>query len=65
MLPGRHWMNLVAVLASLGLMFWYIQSHSIVPLAIMTVISPICPPSVSGNSLSSIPYAFGISFSGM
>ena len=39
MLPARHWMNLIAVLASFGLMFWYIQSHSIVPVAIMTVIS--------------------------
>ena len=39
MLPGRHWLNLVAVLVSLGLMFWYIQTHSLVPLAIMTVIS--------------------------
>jgi len=39
MLPARHWMNLIAVLASFGLMFWYIQSHSIVPVAIMTVIA--------------------------
>ncbi len=39
MLPARHWMNLVAVLVSLGLMFWYTGSHSIVPLFIMTAIS--------------------------
>ncbi|MDO5504092.1 MAG: Re/Si-specific NAD(P)(+) transhydrogenase subunit beta [Actinomycetia bacterium] len=39
MLPARHWMNLLAVLASVGLMFWYIQTHSIVPVAIMTVIA--------------------------
>ncbi|HHU08765.1 MAG TPA: Re/Si-specific NAD(P)(+) transhydrogenase subunit beta [Intrasporangiaceae bacterium] len=39
MLPARHWMNLVAVLVSTGLMFWYLQSHSMIPLAIMTVIS--------------------------
>ncbi|MCA1780734.1 MAG: Re/Si-specific NAD(P)(+) transhydrogenase subunit beta [Intrasporangiaceae bacterium] len=39
MLPARHWMNLVAVLVSLGLMFWYAGSHAIVPLLIMTAIS--------------------------
>ena len=39
MLPARHWLNLVAVLASLGLMVWYTTSHSIVPLAVMTAIS--------------------------
>ena len=39
MLPARHWMNLVAVLVSLGLMVWYTTSHSVVPLAVMTAIS--------------------------
>ena len=39
MLPARHLLNLVAVLVSLALMGWYIQSHSLIPLAIMTVIS--------------------------
>jgi H+-translocating NAD(P) transhydrogenase subunit beta len=39
MLPARHWLNLVAVVASLGLMVWYTTSHSIVPLAVMTAIS--------------------------
>ena len=39
MLPARHWLNLVAVLASVGLMFWYVASLSITPLALMTVIS--------------------------
>ncbi|MBC7309512.1 MAG: Re/Si-specific NAD(P)(+) transhydrogenase subunit beta [Tetrasphaera sp.] len=39
MLPARHWLNLVAVLVSVGLMFWYVSSLSVVPLALMTVIS--------------------------
>jgi NAD(P) transhydrogenase subunit beta len=39
MLPGRHWLNLVAVVASLGLMVWFVVSPSIVPLAVMTVIA--------------------------
>jgi NAD(P) transhydrogenase subunit beta len=39
MLPARHWLNLLAVLVSVGLMAWYIQSHSIVPLLAMTAIS--------------------------
>jgi NAD(P) transhydrogenase subunit beta len=38
-LPGRHWMNLAAVLVSLGLMGWFVVEPSIVPLAIMTVIA--------------------------
>ncbi|MDO5503765.1 MAG: Re/Si-specific NAD(P)(+) transhydrogenase subunit beta [Actinomycetia bacterium] len=39
MLPGRHWMNLLAVLVSVGLMVWYVQTLAILPLALMTVIS--------------------------
>jgi NAD(P) transhydrogenase subunit beta len=39
MLPARHWLNLLAVLVSVGLMAWYIQSHSIVPLLAMTAVS--------------------------
>ncbi len=38
-LPGRHWMNLAAVVVSLGLMVWFVIDPSIVPLAIMTVIA--------------------------
>ena len=39
MLPARHWLNLAAVLVSFGLMVWYIQSHALVPLLVMTAIS--------------------------
>jgi H+-translocating NAD(P) transhydrogenase subunit beta len=39
MLPARHWLNLLAVLVSIGLMVWYTTSHSIVPLLVMTAIS--------------------------
>jgi NAD(P) transhydrogenase subunit beta len=38
-LPGRHWLNLAAVLVSLGLLVWFVASPSIVPLAIMTAIA--------------------------
>ena len=38
-LPGRHWMNLAAVLVSLGLMAWFVADPNIVPLAIMTVVA--------------------------
>ncbi|NKX91905.1 Re/Si-specific NAD(P)(+) transhydrogenase subunit beta [Sanguibacter hominis ATCC BAA-789] len=38
-LPGRNMLNLVAVLASFGLMGWFIAAPSIWPLAIMTVIA--------------------------
>ena len=38
-LPGRNMLNLVAVLASFGLMAWFIAAPSIWPLAIMTVIA--------------------------
>jgi NAD(P) transhydrogenase subunit beta len=38
-LPGRHWLNAGAVLASLGLMAWFIVSPSIIPLIIMTVLA--------------------------
>jgi NAD(P) transhydrogenase subunit beta len=39
MLPARHWLNLAAVLVSVGLLAWFVASHSIVPLAVMTVIA--------------------------
>jgi NAD(P) transhydrogenase subunit beta len=38
-LPLRHWMNLAAVVVSLGLMVWFVIDPNIVPLAIMTVIA--------------------------
>lgn len=44
-LPGRNWMNLAAVVVSIGLMIWFINTDSIgiglVPLALMTIISLI------------------------
>jgi NAD(P) transhydrogenase subunit beta len=39
MLPGRHWLNLAAVVASLGLMVWFVLEPSLLPLATMTVIA--------------------------
>ena len=39
MLPARHWMNLAALVVSAGLLVWFVQSHSVVPLLLMTVIA--------------------------
>jgi len=39
MLPARHWLNLAAGVVSFGLMIWFVASHSIVPLAVMTAIA--------------------------
>jgi NAD(P) transhydrogenase subunit beta len=39
MLPARHWLNLAAGVVSVALMIWFVASHSIVPLAIMTFIA--------------------------
>ena len=39
MLPARHWLNLAALVVSAGLLVWFVQSHSMVPLAIMTVVA--------------------------
>ncbi len=39
MLPARHWLNLAAVLVSTGLLVWFVASHSVVPLLVMTAIS--------------------------
>jgi proton-translocating NAD(P)+ transhydrogenase subunit beta len=39
MLPARHWLNLGAVLVSTGLLVWFVASHSVVPLLVMTAIS--------------------------
>lgn len=38
-LPGRNLMNLAALVVSAGLLVWFLASHSIVPLAIMTAIA--------------------------
>lgn len=39
MLPARHWMNLAALVVSAGLLIWFVQSHSVLPLLLMTVIA--------------------------
>jgi len=39
MLPARHWLNLAALVASAALLAWFLGSHSIVPLLVMTVIA--------------------------
>ncbi|MEO5982338.1 MAG: Re/Si-specific NAD(P)(+) transhydrogenase subunit beta [Pedococcus sp.] len=39
MLPGRHWLNLAALVVSALLLWWFASSHSIVPLLLMTVIA--------------------------
>jgi len=38
-LPGRNWLNLGALVAMVGLGIWFVQSNSIIPLLIATVIS--------------------------
>ena len=38
-LPGRNLLNLPAVLASVGLMGWFISSNGLIPLAAMTVVA--------------------------
>jgi NAD(P) transhydrogenase subunit beta len=39
MLPARHWLNLLALVVSAGLLVWFVQSHSVVPLLVMTAIA--------------------------
>lgn len=39
MLPARHWLNLAALVLSAGLLVWFVASHSIVPLMVMTAIA--------------------------
>jgi H+-translocating NAD(P) transhydrogenase subunit beta len=38
-LPGRNWLNLGALVASVGLMAWFLATGSVVPLLIMTVVA--------------------------
>ena len=38
-LPARHWLNLLIIIASVGLMVWFMVSGAVLPLAIMTVLS--------------------------
>ena len=38
-LPGRHWLNLGAVIVCAGLLAWFIASPSLLPLLLMTVIA--------------------------
>ncbi|TPG15077.1 Re/Si-specific NAD(P)(+) transhydrogenase subunit beta [Pedococcus bigeumensis] len=39
MLPARHWLNLAALVVSAALLFWFVQSHSVIPLLLMTVVA--------------------------
>ena len=40
MLPGRHWLNLLALVVSAGLLVWFVQSHSVAArCSIMTAIA--------------------------
>ena len=39
MLPARHWLNLAALVVAVLLLVWFVQSHSIVPLLLMTAIA--------------------------
>ncbi|NYG06714.1 NAD(P) transhydrogenase subunit beta [Phycicoccus badiiscoriae] len=39
MLPARHWLNLAALVVSAVLLVWFVQSHSVLPLVIMTVVA--------------------------
>lgn len=39
MLPGGHWLNLAALVASVLLLIWFMASPSVVPLVLMTLIA--------------------------
>jgi len=39
MLPARHWLNLAALVVSALLLLWFVQSHSVLPLILMTLIA--------------------------
>lgn len=38
-LPGRHWMNLTAILLIVGMAFWFVPTRSIIPLVLMTILA--------------------------
>ncbi|GII99250.1 NAD(P) transhydrogenase subunit beta [Sediminihabitans luteus] len=38
-LPGRNWLNLGALVASAGLLWWFLASGSVLPLILMTVVA--------------------------
>jgi len=38
-LPGRHWMNLAAILLIVGMAFWFVPTRSIIPLILMTILA--------------------------
>jgi NAD(P) transhydrogenase subunit beta len=38
-LPGRNWLNLAALVASAGLMGWFLAAPSVLPLVLMTVVA--------------------------
>ena len=38
-LPARHWLNLGAIVVSLGLMAWFVVDPNLLPLALMTLIA--------------------------
>ena len=39
MLPARHWLNLAALVVSAGLLVWFVQSHAVLPLLLMTLVA--------------------------
>ncbi len=39
MLPGRNWLNLGALVASSALLAWFLASHTLLPLVLMTVVA--------------------------
>ena len=38
-LPGRHWMNLAAILLIVGMAFWFVPTRSIIPLVLRTILA--------------------------
>src|SRR6218665_737518 len=39
MLPGRNWLNLAMLVASAGLLAWFLGTHGVLPLLLMTVVA--------------------------
>ena len=38
-LPGRHWMNLTAIVLIVAMAFWFVPTRSIIPLILMTILA--------------------------